>query len=86
MDDCNDKIYKSNEKKFRFIEEEGIKLNELLQDNNMNINDSIDEVYEKEEGEDENKLSSHKKTENNEKENKNEKKKIMDEIKEDKLE
>ena len=67
MDDCNEKIYKSNEKKFKCIQEEGIELNDLLQDNNMNINDSIDEVYEKEEGDDDNKVSSTKKKNNNSK-------------------
>jgi len=51
MDDCSDKIYKNNEKKFRFIHEEGIELNDLLQDNNLSINQGLYEVHEKEERE-----------------------------------
>ena len=42
------KIYKDNEKKFRFIQEEGIELEELFSDIDDNINDTIDEIYEKE--------------------------------------
>ena len=52
IDEFNNKIYKNNEKKFRFIQEEGIELDELLQDNDDDkMNDTIDEIYEKEENE-----------------------------------
>ena len=51
MDDYSDKIYKNNEKKFRFIQEEGIELNDLLKDSNINVNQSLYEVHEKEEAE-----------------------------------
>ena len=49
MDEFNDKIFKNNEKKFRFIQEEGIELNDLFSDNNENMNDTLDEINEKEE-------------------------------------
>ena len=51
MDDYNDKIYKNNEKKFRFMQEEGIELNDFLKDNNANISKFLYEVHENEEGE-----------------------------------
>ena len=51
IDDFNNKLYKSNEKKFRWMQEEGINLDELFIDNEENQNDTIDEIYEKEEGE-----------------------------------
>ena len=51
IDDFNNKLYKSNEKKFRWMQEEGIDLDELFIDNEENQNDTIDEIYEKEEGE-----------------------------------
>ena len=49
MDEFNDKIFKNNEKKFRFMQEEGIELNDLFSDNNENMNDTLDEINEKEE-------------------------------------
>ena len=48
MEDFNDKIYKNNEKKFHFIQEEGIELNDLLKDSNLNINQNSYEMHEKE--------------------------------------
>ena len=51
IDEFNNKLYKSNEKKFRWMQEEGIDLDELFIDNEENQNDTIDEIYEKEEGE-----------------------------------
>ena len=49
MDEFNDKLFKNNEKKFRFMQEEGIELNDLFSDNNENMNDTLDEINEKEE-------------------------------------
>ena len=49
INDYNNKMYKNNEKKFRFIQEEGIDLDDLLLDDD-NMNDTIDEINEKEEG------------------------------------
>ena len=51
MNDYNNKLFKNNEKKFRFIQEEGFELNDLFLDNNENKINTIDEIYEKEEGE-----------------------------------
>ena len=51
MDDFNNKILKNNEKKFRIIQEEGFELDELFIEEEDNQNDTIDEIYEKEEGE-----------------------------------
>ena len=53
MNEFNNKINKINEKKFRFIQEEGIELDDLLQDineedNDNKLNDTIDEICEKE--------------------------------------
>ena len=51
IDEFNNKLYKNNEKKFRSIQEEGIDLDELFIDEDENQNDTIDEIYEKEDGE-----------------------------------
>jgi len=51
MNDYNNKLFKNNEKKIRFIQEEGFELNDLFLDNNENKINTIDEIYEKEEGE-----------------------------------
>jgi hypothetical protein len=53
MDEFNNKLYKDNEKKFRFIQQEGFDLDNLFldDDNDENMNDTIDEIYEKEEAE-----------------------------------
>ena len=51
IDEFNNKLYKNNEKKFRCIQEEGIDLDELFIDEDENQNDTIDEIYEKEDGE-----------------------------------
>ena len=54
MDEFNNKLYKDNEKKFRFIQQEGFYLDNLFIDDENdddNINDTIDEIYEKEEAE-----------------------------------
>ena len=51
MNDYNNKLFKNNEKKFRFIQEEGFELNDLFLDNNENKINTIDEIYEKEDGE-----------------------------------
>ena len=51
IDEFNNKFNKYNEKKLRWMEEEGINLDELFLDNDENQNDTIDEIYEKEEGE-----------------------------------
>ena len=52
MDEFNNKLYKDNEKKFRFIQQEGFDLDNLFIDDendDENMNDTIDEIYEKEE-------------------------------------
>ena len=54
MDEFNNKLYKDNEKKFRFIQQEGFDLDNLFLDDENdddNMNDTIDEIYEKEEAE-----------------------------------
>ena len=54
MDEFNNKLYKDNEKKFRFIQQEGFYLDNLFIDDendDENMNDTIDEIYEKEEAE-----------------------------------
>jgi len=51
LNDYNNKLFKNNEKKFRFIQGEGFELNDLFLDNNENKINTIDEIYEKEEGE-----------------------------------
>ena len=54
MDEFNNKLYKDNEKKFRFIQQEGFDLDNLFIDDENdddNMNDTIDEIYEKEEAE-----------------------------------
>ena len=53
LDEFNNKLYKDNEKKFRFIQQEGFDLDNLFldDDNDENMNDTIDEIYEKEEAE-----------------------------------
>ena len=51
LNDYNNKLFKNNEKKFRFIQEEGFELNDLFLDNNENKINTIDEIYEKEERE-----------------------------------
>ena len=54
MDEFNNKLYKDNEKKFRFIQQEGFDLDNLFLDDendDENMNDTIDEIYEKEEAE-----------------------------------
>ena len=51
IDEFNNKLYKNNEKKFRCIQEEGIDLDELFIDEDENQNDTIDEIYEKEDSE-----------------------------------
>ena len=54
MDEFNNKLYKDNEKKFRFIQQEGFDLDNLFIDDendDENMNDTIDEIYEKEEAE-----------------------------------
>jgi len=50
MDEFNNKLYKDNEKKFRFIQQEGFELDEIFLDDDENMNDTIDEINEKEEG------------------------------------
>lgn len=49
IDNFNNKFNKCNEKKLRWMKEEGIDLDELFIDNEENQNDTIDELYEKEE-------------------------------------
>jgi len=49
MDEFNNKLYKDNEKKFRFIQQEGFELDEIFLDDDENMNDTIDEINEKEE-------------------------------------
>ena len=49
MDEFNNKLYKVNEKKFRFIQQEGFELDEIFLDDDENMNDTIDEINEKEE-------------------------------------
>ena len=51
IDEFNNKFNKYNEKKLRWMEEEGIDLDELFLDNDEKQNNTIDEIYEKEEGE-----------------------------------
>ena len=53
MDEYNNKLYRNNEKKFRCIQQEGFDLDELFIENDENQNDTIDEIYEKEDGEEE---------------------------------
>lgn len=50
IDDYNNKIYKNNEKKFNYIREEGLEIDDLFSDDD-NKNYTIHEINEKEEGE-----------------------------------
>ena len=51
IDDYNNKIYKNNEKKFNYIREEGLEIDDLFSDDDENKNYTIHEINEKEEGE-----------------------------------